>query len=63
MTRQGRQDDRVARTLARMISELTHLETVMREENVVVPTKVRAGIAHVRVWCRDAGRQHQRGRS
>jgi hypothetical protein len=59
MTRQGRPQDRVARTLARMISELTFLETTMREENVIVPTKVRAGIAHVRVWCRDVSKQHR----
>jgi hypothetical protein len=59
MTGRGGPEPRVPRTTARIVAELTHLETVMREENIIVPTKVRAAIAHIRVWCRDVGKQHR----
>lgn len=52
-------EDRVSRTAVYAITTLTNLERVCQEEGVIMPTKVRASIAHLRVWLRDVGRQHR----
>jgi hypothetical protein len=48
---------RVPRTMVHTLQVLSHLETVCREENIVMPMKVRASLAHLRVWLRDVGKQ------
>jgi hypothetical protein len=60
MTRRGGHEERVPATMADVIRVLTHLENVCVEEGVIMLTKVRAALAHIRVWCRDIGGQHRR---